>query len=186
MMSCKDRLELYLRDNEISYQVQHHAHLFAAREIAAGEHIPGRLLAKVVMVVADDRDVMLVLPATEYAYMPAITDLLGAGNVRLAGEKELKSLFIDCEMGAMPPFGNLYNLPVYVDSALAREDTIFFQTGTHTDTMSMKYADFAHLVKPIVGVLTRDVAFAGLMEQSSTLRVESGKGGPSAKMEVLK
>jgi len=160
-MNCKDRLELYLRDNDVSYELQHHARLFTAEDVAASQQIPGQQLAKVVMVVADGRDFMLVLPATAQVYIPGVAGLLGARYVRLAGESELKALFIDCEMGAMPPFGNLYHLPVYVDSALAEEDMISFQAGTHTDTMSMKYADYAHLVKPFVASFSRDMVLAG-------------------------
>jgi Ala-tRNA(Pro) deacylase len=106
------------------------------------------------MVFADDRPIMLVLPATERVYLPEVARLLHAKEVRLAEEREFASTFSDCELGAMPPFGNLYNLPVYVDAALAHEEYIYFQAGSHTDTMSVRYGDFAHLVQPVVLRLT--------------------------------
>jgi Ala-tRNA(Pro) deacylase len=153
-MKCKMRLESYLRENGVAYEVQHHPQAFTAQEVAASEHIPGKLLAKVVVVVADDKPTMLVLPANEHVYLPEVARILKAKEARLAEESEFAPLFPDCEVGAMPPFGNLYNLPVYVDAALTDEERIFFQAGSHTDTMSIRYSDFARLVKPTVTALT--------------------------------
>lgn len=149
-MQCKDRLEAYLRDNRVPFQVQHHPLAYTAQEVAASEHIAGRLLAKVVIVFADGKTVMLVLPAPSRVDRARAAAVLGASEVRLAKEREFAATFPDCEPGAMPPFGNLYNLPVYVDRALTEDETIYFQAGTHTDTMSLKYADFARLVNPTV------------------------------------
>lgn len=149
-MNCKDKLEVYLRENQVPYQIQHHPRAFTAHDVAAKEHIPGWLLAKVVMVIADGRMAMLVLPTPEHVHLPEVTRVLEAKQVRLAEEREFCAAFPDCEVGAMPPFGNLYDMPVYVDTTLAAEETIYFQAGTHTDTMSMKYTDFARLVKPRV------------------------------------
>src|SRR5690242_15747349 len=118
-MKCKDKLETYLREKGVAYELQHHPKVFTAQDVAASEHIPGRLLAKVVMVIADGRNIMLVLPAPEHAYIPEAAGVIGAKEIHLAEEKDLRAIFPDCELGAMPPFGNLYNLPVYVDSALA-------------------------------------------------------------------
>jgi Ala-tRNA(Pro) deacylase len=149
-MQCKDRLESYLRENQVAFQVQHHAQVYTAQEIAAAEHVPGEVLAKVVMVRADDRLVMLALPAPARVHESRLGAILGAREARLASEDEFASAFPDCEVGAMPPFGNLYGLPVVVDRSLAGEDTIVVQAGTHTDTLSLKYADFARLVNPTV------------------------------------
>ncbi len=149
-MQCKDRLESYLRDNDVTFQVQHHVRAFTAQEIAASEHIPGKLLAKVVMVIANGKIVMLALPASHRVDMAAVRTLLGAPDARLAHESEFAESFPDCEVGAMPPFGNLYGVPVVVDTSLAEDDTIVVQAGTHTDSLSLKYADYARLVQPSV------------------------------------
>ena len=149
-MNCKERLEAYLRDNKVPFQVQHHPVAYTAQEIAASEHVPGKMLAKVVMAFADGKMVMLALPAPYRVDLAKAGAVLGAKEVRLAHEEEFAAAFADCEVGAMPPFGNLYDLPVYVDKALAEDETIVFQSGTHTDTISMKYADFERLAKPAV------------------------------------
>lgn len=159
-MNCKDNLEEYLRDKGVPYELQHHAKAFTAQDVAASEHIPGRLLAKVVMLIAGGENAMLVLPAPEHAYIPEVASYLGTKEVHLAEERDLRNMFPDCELGAMPPFGNLYNVPVYVDQALADEETIFFQAGTHTDTISMRYADYERLVNPVVAPFTRGEALA--------------------------
>lgn len=149
-MNSKDKLEAYLRDSKVPFQVQHHPVAYTAQEIAASEHVPGKMLAKVVMVLADGKMVMLALPAPYRVDLAKVSAILGAKEVRLAHEEEFAAAFPDCEVGAMPPFGNLYGLPVYVDKALAEDETIVFQAGTHTDTISMNYADFERLVKPTV------------------------------------
>jgi Ala-tRNA(Pro) deacylase len=148
--TCRERLETYLRERQVPFQVQHHPLTFTAQQTAASEHIPGRTLAKVVMVLADGRLVLLALPAPARADLAKAGALLGATDVRLAEEQEFASAFPDCEVGAMPPFGNLYDLPVYVDEVLAENETIVFPAGTHTDTMSVRYADFARLANPTV------------------------------------
>ncbi len=149
-MKAKEKLEAYLRENKVPFQVQHHPIAFTAQEIAASEHIPGRMLAKVVIVLAEGKMVMLALPAPYRVDLAKAAALLGAKEVRLAREEEFAAAFPDCEVGAMPPFGNLYDLPVYVDKALAEDETIVFNAGTHMDTMSLKYADFERLVRPTV------------------------------------
>ena len=160
-MTCKDRLEAYLRDNQVPYQTQHHPTAFTAQAVAETEHISGKLLAKVVMVVADGDLVMLVLPAAHRADLAHAAAVLDAREVRLTEESEFATIFSDCEVGAMPPFGNLYGLPVYVDQTLAEDETIFFQAGTHTDTMSLKFADFEQLVKPNLADFARHVRTVG-------------------------
>ena len=147
-MNCKDRLEAYLRENKVPFQVVHHPLAYTAQEIAASEHVPGKMLAKVVMVFADGKMAMLALPAPYRVDLAKAGSVLAAKQVRLAHEEEFAAAFPDCEVGAMPPFGNLYDLPVWVDKSLAEDETIVFQAGTHTDTISMKYADYQRLVKP--------------------------------------
>jgi Ala-tRNA(Pro) deacylase len=154
-MSCKDRLEEYLSDNGVPFQVQHHARVFTAQEVAAAEHIPGKQLAKVVMAVADGQPVMLALPASYRVDRTKAAAVLGVTEVRLAKEREFAATFQDCEVGAMPPFGNLYGVDVYVDQTLADDETIVMRAGTHTDTLSLRYVDFARLVQPSVGQFGR-------------------------------
>jgi Ala-tRNA(Pro) deacylase len=157
-MDCKDKLEAYLRENQVPYEVQHHPMAFTAQRVAASEHISGQMVAKVVMVVADGKPVMLALPAAERVHVPHVAHVLEAKEVHLAQERDFAGIFPDCELGAMPPFGNLYGVPVYIDTLLAAEDTIFFQAGNHTDTISMKYADFARLVRPAVAAFSLEEA----------------------------
>ncbi len=160
-MTCKDRLEAYLRENQVPFQTQHHPTAFTAQAVAQSEHIPGRFLVKVVMVVADGELTMLALPATNRVDVAHVAVLLDAQSVHLADETGFAATFPDCEVGAMPPFGNLYGVPVYVDKALVEDETIFFQAGTHTDTISMKYADFARLVRPTVADFKRHMRAVG-------------------------
>ena len=148
-MDCKDRLEAYLRVKQVPFEVRHHPRAITAQEVAASEHVPGKMLAKTVMVLADGKMVMLALPATYQVDVDKAGKVLGA-EVRLAHEEEFENTFPDCEVGAMPPFGNLYEVPVYVEAALAEDETIVFRAGTHTDTMSVSYADFERLVEPTI------------------------------------
>ena len=138
----------YLRTNKVPYEVQHHPVAYTAQEIAERGHVSGKTLAKVVIVLADGNLVLLALPA------PCTVDLdkvmLEAKEVRLAHEDEFAAAFPGCEVGAMPPLGNLYGLPAYVDQTLAEHETIVFQAGTHADTISIKYADFGRLARPNV------------------------------------
>jgi len=154
-VDCKERLENYLRENKVPYQTQHHAQVFTAQEVAASEHVPGKLVAKVVMAIADGKLVMLVLPAPQHVDLAKAAEAVGAREIRLAREEEYEKSFPDCQVGAMPPFGNLYGIPVYVDETLTSDPYIVFQAGTHTDTMSLRYADFARLVEPKIAKFGR-------------------------------
>jgi Ala-tRNA(Pro) deacylase len=152
-MDCRDRLESYFRENGVVFEVQEHPTAFTAQKIAASEHVPGRMFAKVVMAKADDDLVMLVLPAPSVVDVARVSEVLGGKEVRMAREAEFASAFPDCEAGAMPPFGNLYDMPAYVDRTLGRNERIVFQAGTHTVTMSVSYADFERLARPTVADL---------------------------------
>jgi Ala-tRNA(Pro) deacylase len=149
-MTCKEQLEAYLRDQRAPFEIQHHRTTYTAHDTAVTEQIPDRMVAKVVIAVADEHLVMLVLPASSAVHMPRLRINLGARTVRLAHEYEFADRFPDCDTGAMPPFGQRYGLPVYVDRVLAANETIVFPAGTHTETIRMKYVDFAMLVRPIV------------------------------------
>jgi Ala-tRNA(Pro) deacylase len=148
-MDCRARLEGYLKDQGVAFDVQQHAQAFTAQEVAASEHVRGRAVAKVVMAIADGDLLMLVIPA------PSMVDVEKAGRVlgrqvRLAEEHRFAPTFPDCEPGAMPPFGNLYDVPVIVDRTMGQSQTMIFQAGTHTVTMSIPYTDFERLVGPTV------------------------------------
>jgi Ala-tRNA(Pro) deacylase len=147
------RIKAYLRHHRVEFDAQIHPLAYTAQDVAASEYLPSQLMAKVVMVVADGKLAMLVLPASHRVDEERAAAALHAKVVRLAREEELASTFQDCEVGAMPPFGNLYGIPVYVDDGLAEDETITFQAGTHTWTIKMKYADFERLVGPMVADL---------------------------------
>jgi Ala-tRNA(Pro) deacylase len=152
-VDCFHRVKAYLRHHRVDFDAQHHPLAYTAQEVAASEHLPSPLMAKVVMVVADGKLTMLVVPASRRVDEERTAIALNATVVRLAAEEEFASTFADCDVGAMPPFGNLYGVPVYVDNELAEDETITFQAGTHTWTISLKYADFERLVGPTVADL---------------------------------
>lgn len=149
-MKCRERLESYLRQQQVNFDTQEHRTAFTAQEVAETEHIPGKLVAKTVVVWADGQLILLVLPATFQVDLTRLNAAIGAQATRLAHEPEFADAFPDCEIGAMPPFGNLYDLPVYVDKSLTEDETIVFPAGTYTETMSLRYADYERLVKPTI------------------------------------
>ena len=150
-MKCRERMEKYLRENGVGFEVKTHEQAFTMQEVAAALHVPGNQVAKVVIVCADKEKVMLVLPAPYRMNVDLVRDMVGANKVRLAKEEEFADLFPDCATGAMPPFGNLYGVPVYVDRSMAEEPDMVFRIGTHRETMKITYADFIRLAQPVVG-----------------------------------
>ena len=150
-MKCRERLEQYLRENGVGFEVMTHSQAFTAQEMAAALHVPGHQVAKVVIVEADGKPAMLVLPAPYRLNIEKVRTLLGVTQARLAKEDEFTDLFPDCATGAMPPFGNLYGVPVYVDKTLAEESHIVFRIGSHRETAKLAYADYYRLAQPAVG-----------------------------------
>lgn len=144
------KLKEYLDSNNIKYLSIKHSPAYTAQEIAAKSHISGKELAKTVIVRINNKVAMAVLPASYKIDFEALMEVTGTGNVILAGEEEFKYMFPDCEIGAMPPFGNLYDLDVYVAKALTEDDEISFNAGTHTELIRMAYKDFERLVQPKV------------------------------------
>ena len=134
----------------VHYEVLSHSRAFGALQVARTLHVPEQQMAKVVIVKVDARFVMTVLPASWNVDLSRLRIVFATQQVRLATEEEIKGLFPDCELGAMPPFGNLYGLPVYVDQSLAEDKEIVFQAGTHSEAIRMRYWDFASLVFPVV------------------------------------
>lgn len=155
-MDCKDRLEAYFREHDVSFETATHSEAYTAQEVAAALHVSGHQLAKVVMLWAGDELTMTVVPASARVDLRQAADALGVDKVRLAREAEFGGRFDDCKLGAMPPFGNLYDLPVVVDPALADYGDIVFSAGTYTDSMKVAYDDFERLVQPRVGKLALD------------------------------
>jgi Ala-tRNA(Pro) deacylase len=150
-MKCKERLEQYLRENDVPFEVMTHPQRYTMQEVAAALHVSGKQVAKVVMVKADGEMVMLVLPAPYRLHFAKVRTMLGVKKVKLAKEGEFDGLFPDCAPGAMPPFGNLYDVPVHVDQTLTEQQSVVFRIGTHQETMRIAYADLARLAQPTVG-----------------------------------
>jgi Ala-tRNA(Pro) deacylase len=150
-MTMSKRLKDYLEKNRVRCETGYHQEVYTAQEIAAAQHVPGKEMAKVVMVKAGGKMVMLVLPASFQVDMKKLKAALQCKKVGMAKEKEFEELFPDCEIGAMPPFGNLYNLEVWVDTVLTEDPSIVFQAGSHVETLKIKYSDYARLVSPKVG-----------------------------------
>ena len=149
-MPILTRLQDYLDERKVAYQLIRHQEAYTASEIAHTLHISGKMLAKVVIIKADDRFVMAVLPSNYKVDFERLADALGGEHVRLATEGEFQELFPDCGVGAMPPFGNLYGLEVFVDQSLTEDEEIVFQAGSHLRAMKLRYQDFADLVHPKV------------------------------------
>lgn len=147
-MDCKTRLERYLRENGVPYSLHHHPPAFTAQAVAESEHVSGKAVAKVVIVFLDSTMAMLALPASLRVNFARAGEALGAKEVRLALEEEFAAAFPDCDLGAMPPFGNLYDLETFVDRHLTGAETLVFNAGTHEDTIHLKYDDFERLVHP--------------------------------------
>jgi Ala-tRNA(Pro) deacylase len=151
-MALNDRLKRFLDQEGVDYQVMPHREAFTAQEVAGASHVPGREVAKVLVVREDlGRYLMLVLPAPCRVDLAALGTATGKRKLTLASEAEFGHLFPDCETGAMPPFGNLYDLPVYADGCFSRTEDIFFQAGNHHEVVRMGYPEYERLVKPIVG-----------------------------------
>ncbi len=148
------RLKEVLDRAKISYEVYNHPRAFTAQEIAATQHITGRAMAKVVILNVDGSLVMAVLPSNRLVDLELAKAGLAATNVSLATEEQFATMFPECELGAMPPFGNLFGLPVIVDPALERYESIFFNAGNHLQTVRLKYRDFKLLVKPDMITMT--------------------------------
>jgi Ala-tRNA(Pro) deacylase len=144
------KLQEFLDSHNIKYERIQHSQAFTAQEIAASAHIPGKQLAKTVIVKVDGEMAMAVLPASYRVDFSLLKEATGASKVQLVSEQEFKKVFPDCEVGAMPPFGNLYGLEVFVAESLTEEEEIAFNAGSHTELIRVSYKDFETHVKPKV------------------------------------
>lgn len=142
------RLKKFLDEHQVAYKMFNHTSAYTAQETAERAHLSGRRFAKPVIVKADDKYIMMLEPANVRVDMQKLKHWLGAKNISLATESEFRDWFPECELGAMPPFGNLYNMEVYMDDWLANQDTIAFNAGSHEDVIEMSFTDFENLVKP--------------------------------------
>ncbi len=148
-MSISTRLKSFLDENQVPYSLLTHTTAYTAQGAAATMQISGKELAKSVVLWAGEEMILAVLPAPNHVRLEKLATEVGK-SVRLATEQEFSSLFPDCELGAMPPFGSLYNLPVYVDESPAADEAIVFNAGTHRDAIRMRYDDFLRVAKPQV------------------------------------
>lgn len=148
------KLKQFLDSNNVEYMTINHSPAYTAQRIAELTHISGKELAKTVIVKLDGEFAMTVLPASHRVDLDYLKRGVNADTVEVATESEFKDLFPDCEVGAMPPFGNLYDMDVYVAEKLAEDEEIAFNSGTHTELVRLSYEDFENLVAPKVIQLT--------------------------------
>jgi Ala-tRNA(Pro) deacylase len=151
------KLREYLDSHQVKYVTMSHSPAYTAQEIAASAHVKGKELAKTVIVKLDGKLAMAVVPAADKVHLERLREVAGARSADLASEQEFKDRFAECDIGAMPPFGNLYGMDVYVSDTLAKDEEIAFNAGSHTELVKLSYRDFEHLVQPKVAkVSVRD------------------------------
>jgi Ala-tRNA(Pro) deacylase len=148
------KIKEFLDSNKVKYTSISHSSAYTTMEIAAMAHIPGKDLAKTVMIKINGHMAMAVLPATHMIKMDLLKKAVGSDDVRLATEQEFKDKFVDCEVGAMPPFGNLYSMDVYASNALKEDEEIVFNAGSHTELIKLSYQDFERLVNPRIAEIS--------------------------------
>ena len=152
-MSVPQSIKSFLDSKGVSYQHRTHRQEFTASRVAEAQHVSGRRLAKSVLVKADDVLIMAVIPANERLDLEKFAHLTGVMSARLARESEFASVFADCEVGAEPPFGAMYGVPVWFDASFESQPTLTFNAGTHTDTMEIRVEDFERVEQPQVANL---------------------------------
>jgi Ala-tRNA(Pro) deacylase len=145
------KLKEFLDNNSVKYVTILHSQAFTAQEIAASAHILGKELAKTVILKIDGKMTMAVLPASHHVDFGLLKGVSGAQKVELASEDEFRGMFPECEAGAMPPFGNLYGMDVFVAQSLEEDEEIAFNAGSHTELIRLAYKDFKRLAEPKVG-----------------------------------
>jgi Ala-tRNA(Pro) deacylase len=144
------KLKAFLDEQRIKYVSVQHSPAYTAQEVAASAHVTGKHFAKTVIIKIDDRLAMAVLPSNRKVVLHDLREITGSDHVGFATEDEFRSAFPDCEVGAMPPFGNLYGMEVFVAPSLQENQEIAFNAGTHTEVITMAYRDFERLVQPKV------------------------------------
>lgn len=142
------RLQEYLDSHQVKYSTIKHSPAYTAQEIAAVSHTPGEELAKSIIVKLDGKMIMAVLPASHRINLNRLKQITGAKTVEIATEREFEDLFPDCQLGAMPPFGNLYDMDVFVDKSLVDDEEIAFNACNHHELIRLAFKDFQKLVEP--------------------------------------
>lgn len=145
------RIKEFLDSRNVPYESIIHSPTFTAQRTAQSTHIKGKYMAKTVVVKVDGRPCMVVIPAHLHVDLAQIKKATGASAVELAHERDFAALFPECEAGAMPPFGNLFGMDVFVQRDLTKDDRIAFNAGTHTEVVRLAYKDFEGLVSPKIG-----------------------------------
>lgn len=149
-MAIARKLRNYLDEHAVHYHVLTHHEEFTAPEVAHALHVPGRMLAKTVLFKVDGRDLLAAVNANTQIDLSALREAVGASIVQLATEKEIDRRFPDCETGAMPPFGNVYGVPVIIDTMLVTDNAFVFEAGSHHEAVVLSFPDFERLVHPQV------------------------------------
>ena len=151
------KLKEFLDSHNVKYVTISHSRAFTAQETATSAHIPGKELAKTVMVKMNGTMAMAVLPASYKIDFDLLKKVAGVGMVVLASEREFKDMFPECEVGAMPPFGNLYGMDVFVEKSLTEDKEIAFNAGSHRELVKMLYKDFEKLVRPKIAKFSIEI-----------------------------
>ncbi len=144
------KLKNFLDENKVKYTTISHSKAFTAQQVAHSAHISGKDMVKTVMILIDGKMAMAVLPASRHVDFQLLKEAVGKKNITLASETDFRNLFPECDVGTMPPFGNLYDMEVYVDISLAEDHEIAFNAGSHTELIQMAWEDFERLVSPVV------------------------------------
>ncbi len=144
------KLKEFLDKESVKYVNIKHSPAYTAHEIAQSAHIPGKELAKTVIIKVDGKMAMVVISANDKVNFDKLEQAIGSGGIELATEREFQDEFPGCEVGAMPPFGNLFDMDVYIDEKLTHSDDIAFNAGTHSELVRMTYGDYAKIVNPTV------------------------------------
>ena len=150
-MNMRDKLEKLFTEKGVKFEAICHHRASTARQAAVAEHVPVHYQAKGVVVSADGKNVLAVVPADTWVDVEKLKVVIGAKRVELEFENEFQDLFPGCEPGAMPPFGSLFGMPLFADASLADNEGICFNAGTHKDSMSMQWTDYAKLAQPVLG-----------------------------------
>ena len=159
-MAISERLQAHLQQAKARYTVAKHPAAYTAQELAAVQHVPGRRMAKCVLVTTDRGPLLAVLPATQLIDFKLLKTVAGAKRVRIATEADITQRFPDVDVGAMSPFGNLYDVPVVVERTLGESEAITFNAGSHTETITMRYHDVIALIKPRIGTFAHPIISA--------------------------
>ena len=185
-MAISGKLRTFLAESNIRYTVAKHPVAYTAQEIAAAQHVPGRQLAKSVLVNTDRGPVLAVLPAVHLIDLKKLKAVLGAKRLTIAKEADIRQQFPDIEVGAMSPFGNLYGVPVVVDQGLGEAAEIVFNGGSHTETIKLRYRDFSALVKPKAGVFALPISRPKAAKRKSSSKKSARPGRRARKTSPRK